>query len=161
MAKYIYKHTKPLWFVNHGKSKILNNDELIKPDDIDYIKQTYPGRILCIEEDIKESDNLLELKSLVATQSNQIQELINVLKSTAGNTQVIIKSIDSSNVLPESENSIKIKEPDFRPSSALDINSDDITVVGSAGDSVTSTSGIDISEKLKKLSRLKKKNCVD
>ena len=156
MAKYIYQHSKPLWFVNHGKTKILNDKEAIKPDDIEYIKQTYPDRIICIEEDIKDPNNLLELKEIVATQSNQIQELINILKTTGNNTQVIFKSMDSSDTVFNSENKIKLNEPDFKPISTLDINSDDITVVGSAGDTVTSTSGIDISEKLKKIISIKK-----
>lgn len=158
MAKYIYQHNKPLWFVNHGKTKILNDKEIIKPDDIEYIKQTYPDRIICIEEDVKNLDTFSGLKEIIVTQSNQIQELIDILKLTRNNTPDVIKLANSSESLDELNDKIIINEPNFRPTSKLDINYEDITVSGSAGDVITSTSEINISEKIKKLSLLKKKN---
>lgn len=154
MAKYIYNYSKELWFINNGKSTIIKQGDLIKQDDIKYFLTNHPEKIICIEEDIiPDKDDLSDLKSLIASQSNQIKDLIDVIKSNPSQSTVIYKSTNSQD--DGSVDTIKIEEPEFRLS-IKDISTDDIIAVGGDSGDTLETSDIDLRSKLSKLSKLKR-----
>ena len=153
MAVYIYNHSEELWFHNNGKVAIIKKGNKIKPYDVEYFLRVHPDRIDCIEKDpvietISQILDVSDLKDLVKAQGQQIGELINVIKSSASEVRYIKEGDDS--YKPES---IRLKEPEFLLSIG-DIDIDNITAVGTAGNTITLES--DINDKLLKLAKLRK-----
>lgn len=155
MAKYIYNYSKELWYVNNGKSTIVKQGDLIKSEDIKYFIKNHSERILCIEEDPpkEEKDDLFDLKSIINDQSIQIQNLIDIIKSTSQKKEVVYISNGDKSLVGTNPDLVKLTEPEFRPS-IKDINTDNITVVGESGDSLE-VCDIGLKSKLSKLRKIK------
>ena len=151
MSKYLYIEKEEFRGSIKGIPRFIRVGDLINPEDVSYFLHRYPSRIVDIDPPKSESLNSKEEIFLaLASQSDKINELINLVKSQPAAQTVVLSSDQVEKV--ESTRSISIQESSI--ANLMKVDTSNIESKGSVGE--TKTEGLSVAEKVKLLRKLKK-----
>ena len=152
MSKYIYIGSEEFRGSIKGVARFIRKGDLINPEDVGYFTHRYPDRIVDIEPSRPENSiDQKEIFQVLANQSDQINQLINLVKNQPVNQTVVLSSDQVER--KEIARSIEIQEDSM--ANLMRVETSNIESRGSAGE--TKTEGLSVAEKIKLLRKVIKK----